>query len=187
MNDDLRLSQAGANLVKSFEGCLKKVGPDQYRAYTCPAGVTTIGWGTTGELGHKISPGTVWTAKECDDAFLNDMRQFENAVKHAVKVPLTQYQFDALVSFTYNCGQGALQKSTLLKRVNAKDFAGAAGEFRKWNKGGGKVLAGLTRRRASESLLFQNIPDADYDGRPDKVHAPPIDEMPQRVDQPEEV
>jgi lysozyme len=92
---------------------------------------------------------------------------------------LTAYQFDALTSFTYNCGEGNLKKSTLLKKVNAGDFEGAALEFHKWNKANGKVLAGLTRRRASESLLFQGITDEDYDGKPDQ-HA-----MPQSVDAPD--
>ena len=67
---------------------------------------------------------------------------------------LLTHQYDALVSFCYNCGEGNLAKSTLLKKVNAADHVGAAKEFHKWNKGGGKVLAGLTRRRASESLLL---------------------------------
>ena len=182
MNDDLHLSPAGANLIKAFEGLLKKIGHDQYKAYVCPAGVTTIGWGTTAELGRKLSKDTVWTKQQCDDAFLNDMKAFEKEVKRLVKVKLTQYQFDALTSFCYNCGGGNLAKSTLLKCVNRGDFKQAAQEFKKWNKGGGKVLAGLTRRRASESLLFQNIPDEDYDGRPDKVHKDPVEPMPQVVD-----
>ena len=74
MNDDLHLSPAGANLIKAFEGLLKKIGHDQYKAYVCPAGVTTIGWGTTAELGRKLSKDTVWTKQQCDDAFLNDSK-----------------------------------------------------------------------------------------------------------------
>jgi lysozyme len=184
MNDDLHLSPAGQNLIKSFEGCLTKV-KGGFMPYVCPAGVLTVGWGTTGENGNKIIPGKIWTKEQVDSAFVNDMKVFENAVKRAVKVPLKQYQFDALVSFTYNCGAGNFGKSTLLKLVNRQDFAGAAGEFKKWNKGGGKVLAGLTRRRASEALLFQNIPDADYDGRPDAKPSPSKGLMPQGVDSPE--
>ena len=88
MNEDLHLSPAGANLVKAFEGLLKKIGPDQYRAYVCPAGVTTIGWGTTAEFGRKLAKDTVWNKKQCDDAFLNDMKKFEDEVKQLVKVPL---------------------------------------------------------------------------------------------------
>ena len=186
MNEELHLSDAGANLVKAFEGLLKKIGPDQYRAYVCPAGVTTIGWGTTAEFGRKLAKDTVWNKKQCDDAFLNDMRQFEDAVKKLVKVPLTQNRFDALTSFCYNCGSGNLAKSGLLRKVNQQDWQGAADEFPKWNKGGGKVLPGLVRRRASERLLFLNIPDLDYDGKPDKIHKEPDEPMPQAVDAPDE-
>jgi len=181
-NESLSLSRAGANLVKHFENCMKKCGPDRYAAYKCPAGVMTIGWGTTSENGHRIASGTVWSMAQCDAAFRLDMRVFEADVKRLVKVKLAQWQFDALVSFAYNCGSGALAGSTLLKKVNAKNFDGAALEFHKWNKGGGKVLAGLVRRRASEALLFQNIADEDYDGKPDKVIVPLPDPMPQKVE-----
>ena len=92
----------------------------------------------------------------------------------------------SLTSFAYNCGLGNLQKSTLLKKVNAGDFKGAADEFPKWNKGGGKVLPGLVRRRASERLLFLNIADKDYDGKADPGHKPAIEPMPQAVDAPDE-
>jgi GH24 family phage-related lysozyme (muramidase) len=122
--------------------------------------------------------------EECDQAFLEDMGTFERAVRKLVKVPLEPWQFDALVSFCYNCGEGNLAKSTLLKKVNAGDFEDAALEFQKWNKGGGKVLPGLVRRRASEALLFQNITDEDYDGKPDKVIRPIPEPMPQEVDDP---
>ena len=108
----------------------------------------------------------------------------KRAVRRLVTVPLTHYQYDALVSFCYNCGEGNLAKSTLLKKVNASDFAGAAAEFIKWNKGGGKVLAGLTRRRKSEALLFQNKADVNYDGIEDPK--PPKHPMPQAIDAPEE-
>jgi lysozyme len=184
MNEDLSLSRAGANLVKHFESCLHPRGPDRFQAYLCPAGVWTIGWGTTTENGHKIKSGMIWSQRQCDAAFLNDMKHFENDVRRLVKVDLTQWQFDACVSFTYNVGAGAFGGSTLLKKINAKDFEAAALEFHKWNKGGGKVLAGLVRRRASESLLFQNIADNNYDGKPDKVIVPLGDAMPQDVDEP---
>jgi lysozyme len=191
-NEALSISPAGANLVKHFESCMKKCGPDRYAAYKCPAGVTTIGWGTTTEHGHKITMGLVWSQAQCDAAFLADMRIFEAHVKRLVKVKLEQWQFDALVSFTYNAGAGAtppqpgvgFSGSTLLKKVNAGDFDAAALEFHKWNKAGGKKSNGLVRRRASEALLFQNIADLNYDGKPDKVITPLDDAMPQSVDPP---
>jgi hypothetical protein len=89
-----------------------------------------------------------------------------------------------LVSLCYNIGEGNLAKSTLLRKVNAKDFAGAAAEFKRWNKGGGKTLPGLTRRRASEALLFQGVPDENYDGKAD-LNASPYP-MAQAVDDPED-
>ena len=182
MNEDKRLTKAGANLIKHFEGCLEPHG-GQFKAYKCPANVLTIGWGHTNHHGRKFDAATKWTSKECDAAFLEDMQGFESAVRRLVKVPLTSYQYDALVSFCYNCGEGNLAKSTLLKKVNNKEFEAAAQEFKKWNKGGGKVLPGLTRRRASEALLFQNISDLNYDGKADPK--PPVDPMPQMVDPPE--
>jgi lysozyme len=184
MNEDLTLTPAGANLIKHFESCMQKKG-EHYHAYHCPAGVLTIGWGHTNHHGRKFDADSRWTAEECDQAFLEDMGGFEQAVRRLVTVDLEPWQYDALVSFTYNCGEGNLKKSTLLKKVNAHDFVGAAAEFHKWNKANGKVLAGLTRRRASESLLFQNIPDENYDGKPDKVIKPlELGNMPQAVDAP---
>jgi lysozyme len=186
MNEDRELTQAGVNLIKHFESCMKRVGKeDKYKAYKCPAGVWTCGWGTTSEHGHKISPDTVWTMQQCNDIARKDMLQFTSEVRKMVKVLLHPWQFDALVSFAYNCGSGALKGSTLLKKVNAGDHAGAVKEFPKWNKANGKVLAGLTRRRASEALLYQNIPDENYDGKPDAVIKPFNHPMPQAVDKPE--
>jgi lysozyme len=183
MNENLSLTTAGANLIKHFESCMQKKG-EHYHTYHCPAGVLTIGWGHTQHHGRKFDANSKWTRQECDEAFMEDMSGFERDVRKAVKVPLEPYQFDALVSFTYNVGSGNLNKSTLLKKVNAGDFAGAAKEFPKWNKANGKVLAGLTRRRASEALLFQDTPDENYDGKPDKVIVPLVDPMPQAVDDP---
>jgi lysozyme len=185
MNAHLKLSPAGANLIKHFEGCLQPH-EGKYKSYVCPAGVTTIGWGSTGAPHgrHKIDKHTVWSQAQCDTAFLTDMEEFEKSVRSLVKVPLEPWQFDSLVSFTYNCGAGNLAKSTLLKRVNAKDPK-AYEEFIKWNKAGGKVLPGLTRRRKSEALLYQHITDENYDGIADKPHMEDHP-MPQAVDVPED-
>jgi lysozyme len=160
----LRLSPAGAKLIQAFESCARRSGGGGFGAYSDAVGVLTIGWGHTNSLGRRITSGTVWTQQECNDAFFEDMRHFEDAVRKLVKVPLKQHQFDALVSFCYNCGAGNLRSSTLLRKVNAKDFAGAAQEFKKWVKAKGRVLNGLVRRRNSESLMFQGIRDSDFDG-----------------------
>ena len=183
MNAHLKLSYAGAKLIQHFEGCLSPH-EGKFKAYKCPANVLTIGWGHTNHHGRQFDAATRWTREECHQVFLEDMHGFEVAVRRLVKVPLTPYQFDALTSFCFNCGEGNLAKSTLLKKVNAGDHKAAAAEFHKWNKGGGKVLPGLTRRRASESLLYQNIPDENYDGKADPK--PPVEPMPQAVDEPEE-
>lgn len=190
MNDGLRLSSEGGALVRSFEGCLKPIAGSttRFQPYVCPAGVLTLGYGHTNDNGRKFGPKDVWTKGEVDAEFRADMARFAAAVRCRVKVELTQHQFDALVSFTYNCGEGNLAKSTLLRKVNAGDFDGAVGEFAKWNRGAGKVLAGLTRRRAAEARLF-----ADGDHRAARVThsvekklAPDADEtMPQQVDAPE--
>jgi lysozyme len=104
----------------------------------------------------------VWSQKECDDAFTADMQIFCAAVSSLVKVPLNQNQFDALVSFTYNCGSGALKGSTLLRKLNNGDYDGAAAEFPRWTKGGGVVLPGLVRRRAAEMHLFLSRPSVAF-------------------------
>jgi lysozyme len=156
----------GTALIKAFESCMKAV-TGGFQAYLDPVGVLTIGWGHTNDNGTKFDSSTVWTQAQCDAELLRDMGVFEAAVNNLVKVPINQDQFDALVSFAFNVGAGNLASSTLLKKVNAGDFAGAAQEFQRWNKAGGKVLAGLTRRRASEALLFQSIPDKNFDGVPD--------------------
>jgi lysozyme len=187
MNDGLRLSPEGGALVRSFEGCLHPIDAarSQYRPYVCPAGVLTIGWGHTNDNGRKFGPKDIWTKGECDAEFRADMRRFEDAVRRRVKVELTQHEFDALVSFTYNCGEGNLAKSSLLRKVNAKDFEGAVGEFAKWNRGGGRVLAGLTRRRAAEARLFAegNHTAVQTQYHAEKRAAPDaLDPMPQGVD-----
>lgn len=182
-NESLHLSHKGAALIMAFENCLAPTGDGRFKTYICPAGVLTIGWGHTNDHGRSFRAGDVWTKSQCNTAFAEDMAGFEIAVKRLVKVGLKQDQFDALLSFSYNCGDGNLSTSTLLRKVNVGDFAGAAREFARWNRGGGKVLAGLTRRRASEALLFQGIPDNNYDGKPDAIFAQAP--MAQAVDAPQ--
>lgn len=138
-------SQAGIELIKEFESC-------QLRAYLCPANVWTIGFGHTG----GVKRGDEITISQAERYLKGDLMQFERDVARLVKVPLTQGQFDALVSFAFNCGSRALSTSTLLKKLNSKDYEGAANEFQRWNKAGGKELSGLTRRRVMEKRLFES-------------------------------
>jgi lysozyme len=160
------LGVKGAALIKAFESCMQAV-TGGFQAYLDPVGVLTIGWGHTDDNGRQFKSGDVWTQADCDAEFLKDMAIFEQAVNGLVTVPINQDQFDALVSFAFNVGAGSLKGSTLLRKLNAGDAAGAAQEFQRWNKAAGKVLPGLTRRRASEALLFQSIPDKNFDGVPD--------------------
>jgi lysozyme len=140
----MKMSQKGMDLIKEFEGF-------KAWAYLCPAGVWTIGYGTT----RNVKKGQTVTPSQAMALLVEDVKKFENDVNNYVKVPLTQNQFDALVCFAYNVGSGNLKTSTLLKLVNTKDFAGAAAQFVRWNKADGRTLAGLTRRREAEAKLFQ--------------------------------
>lgn len=141
-------SRVGINLITSFEDLV-------LTAYDDGVGVWTIGFGTTIYLnGVKVKQGDTCTLDQAKAYFAYDLNRFEVAVNTAVKVPLSQNQFDALVSLTYNIGEAAFKGSTLLKKLNAKDYAGAADQFPQWNRGGGKVMKGLVRRRAAERVLF---------------------------------
>ncbi len=146
----MQISEKGLNLIKKFEGLTLK-------PYLDVVNVPTIGYGSTYyENGMLVT---------LDDDSISEQRATEilkfttdkmygSFVNKAVKVKLNQNQFDALVSFAYNLGNGNLQQSTLLKKVNNNDFIGASLEFEKWNKAGGKVLSGLTKRRTAEKELF---------------------------------
>lgn len=161
MNENLQLSDAGTALIQGFEACMDEDSAGRYKTYVCPAKVLTIGWGHTNASGHYLfAAGDVWSRQDCDTAFSADMQGAEACVRQLVQVRLNQGQFDALVSFTYNCGAGNLAASTLLKLLNQGDYDGAALEFPKWNRGDGQVLPGLVRRRAAEALMFQGaVPD----------------------------
>jgi len=148
-------SQACAKLIQQFEGCAKKRPDGTFEAYPDPGtggDPWTIGWGSTGP---NIKKGTVWTQQQCDDRFNEHLAEFARGVEKALGgAKTTQAQFDAMVSFAYNVGLGNLNSSTLLKKHKAGDYKGAAAEFARWNKAAGKVLPGLTRRRAAESALY---------------------------------
>ena len=118
----------------------------------------TNGWGTTiDENGEPIPLGAVWTREKADRLFARDLARFSQKVAALLgSAPTTQNQFDALVSFAYNvgAGEGGLKTSTLLRKHMAGDYAGAKAEFARWNKNDGKVLNGLTKRRAAEAGLY---------------------------------
>lgn len=136
-------SPDGLKLTESFEGC-------RLQAYLDSVGVPTIGYGHT----HGVTMGMTCTQEQADAWLQEDVQGAVQAVNNLVIVPLTQQQFDALVDFTFNLGAGALQQSTLLRLLNSGNYQGAAGEFEKWDKAGGKVLPGLLRRRQAERDIF---------------------------------
>lgn len=139
----MNISQAGIDAIKDYEGV-------RLKAYDDGVGVWTIGVGHT--LGVKSTDAI--TMDQVDEFLRADLEDADSAVNKRVVVPLTQGQFDALVSFVFNLGSGAFMASTLLKKLNAGDYDGAADEFLRWNKAGGRVLAGLTKRRISERMMF---------------------------------
>lgn len=145
----MKIDTTGANLIKQFEGC-------KLKAYLDSVKVPTIGWGNTQyENGSKVKLGDTITQERADELFLLIVAKFEDGVTKLLRWQITQNKFNALVSFAYNVGLGNLGKSTLLKKVNANPSDPTiSAEFAKWNKAGGKVLLGLTRRRKAESDLY---------------------------------
>ena len=140
----MKISQYGIDLIKHFEGC-------ELEAYQCAAGVWTIGYGHT----KGVQPGDQWSEDHANHMLEVELEEYENYVSTAVTVPLSQNQFDALVSWVYNLGNGNLTSSTMLKVLNSGDYAGVPAQIKRWNKAGGKVLEGLTRRRQAEADMFE--------------------------------
>lgn len=145
-----KLNQTGYDLIKQFEGLVLK-------PYLCSANVPTIGYGNTFyENGVKVKMSDAQITKQRAEELLKiNADRFASKVANLLKKEVTQNQFNALVSFAYNVGSGALASSTLLKLVNINPNDGnIAKEFLKWNKSGGKIIDGLTKRRMKESALY---------------------------------
>ena len=149
----MQYSKNGLLLTEGFESC-------RLVAYQDIRGIWTLGWGHTGP---EVCEGLTWTQDQADAQLLADVQSSVAAVNADVTVPLTQDEFDALVDFAFNVGNTALRNSTLLKKLNAGDYAGAANEFYRWDKAAGQVIAGLLRRRQKETDLF-NTPDGATNG-----------------------
>jgi lysozyme len=163
----MKTSDHGIAIIKQFEGC-------KLKSYRCPADKLTIGYGHTSDAGSpQVTDGMVITQDEAVRILANDLVKFEKAVDGMVTVELSQGQFDALVSFAYNCGTGALKKSTLLKKVNAEDWDACPAEFMKYTRGGGKVLPGLIRRRKAEveSFVGNDLNEQHFRVTPDAPQA----------------
>ena len=142
--DKMKISEEGKALIKKFEGC-------KLEAYKCPAGVWSIGFGFT----KDVKEGDTWSQDHAEHMLDVELEEYEDYINDLVDVPLEQHQFDALVAWVYNLGAGNLISSTLLIKLNAKEYADIPHEIQRWNKAAGEVLEGLVRRRKAEALLFE--------------------------------
>lgn len=141
----MKISAEGLALIKKFEGC-------ELTAYQCSAGVWTIGYGHT----KGVEKGMTISKESAEEMLIEELNEYEDYITDNVTSPLSQNQFDAMVSWVYNLGPSNLLASTLLKVLNAGDYEGVPAQIKRWNKAGGQTLDGLIRRREAESLLFQN-------------------------------
>ena len=139
----MKLGERGTEILKYFEGC-------KLTAYQDSVGVWTIGYGHT----KGVYDGMTITQEEAEQMLLTELEEYEGYVEKYVTVPLTQNQFDALVVWVYNLGPTNFRNSTLLKELNSGNYTAAGKEITRWNKAGGKVLAGLVKRREAEAELF---------------------------------
>ena len=158
--------------MKVSQKCIQQIKIDEgvrSKPYQCPALLWTVGVGHVIDPNHAKVPmadrkalpipagwDRVLSAEEIDDILRKDLARFEAGVLRLIKVPLTQGQFDALVSFSFNVGLGNLQNSTLRMKVNREDYDGAAEQFLVWTKAGGRVLPGLVKRRTHEKEMFES-------------------------------
>ena len=140
---NMNIGTKGLDLIKFFEGL-------ELNAYKCAAGVWTIGYGHT----KGVQEGDSISEEQANEMLAEELKEYENYINTLVTVELNQDQFDAMVSWVYNLGGGNLKASTLLKVLNAGDYDGVPAQMMRWNKAGGKVLEGLTKRRQAEADLF---------------------------------
>lgn len=147
----MQVSDAGIELIKSFEGFRANAYPDPKSG----GEPWTVGYGTTKfPSGRPVKKGDYVTPAQAEMYLREDVKKFASSVDALVTVPLKQCQYDAIVSFVYNLGATNFRKSTLLKKLNAKDYKGAADEFLRWVSPGSSVEAGLRRRRTAERAMF---------------------------------
>lgn len=149
----MQISEAGLALIKRFEGCSLVAYPDPATG----GAPWTIGFGWTQPVdGVAVHPGMVISMVKAEELLRRGGVSYEHALNKLIKVPVTQNQFDALVSLAYNIGTRAFSTSTLLRLLNQRDYAGAADQFLRWDKANGKVMPGLTRRRYAERAVFNS-------------------------------
>ena len=143
----MKISQQGIDLIRRFEGC-------KLKPYLCPAGYWTVGYGHVIGNGKTKPEKQLYTQEEVNELLRTDLVRFEQGVLRYCPVHLTQFEFDSLVSFSFNLGLGVLQRSTLRRKILRQDKQAAARNILKYNRAGGQVLKGLTRRREAEYRMF---------------------------------
>lgn len=147
----MRISENGIEFIRQLEG-------EKLTAYPDIVGIWTIGVGHTGFVdGKPVARGMAITKEKSKELLTADLKRFESAVNDAVKVTITQNQFDALVSLAFNIGEGAFARSTLVNKLNAGDKKGAAEQFLVWKNAGGRVSQGLLNRRQKEKAMFEVV------------------------------
>lgn len=148
----MKTSNGGLGIIKKHEGL-------RLRAYLCPAGVPTIGYGHTGTVtAEDVRRGFTISEEAAERLLRADLKTAERAINDLVRVPLAQHEFDALASFVFNVGRGAFERSTLLRLLNKGIKATVPEQLARWNKGGGRILPGLVARRAEEGALWAHRP-----------------------------
>ena len=145
----MKTNEEGLHIIKHFEGF-------RSHSYLCPAGVWTQGYGSTRNLKGKRFTGNEdpITEDQAEHLLMQDCQRAEQAIDRLVRVPLSENEFSALVSFIYNCGRGAFPRSTMRMKINREEMGDAALEFPKWCRAGGRKLRGLILRREMERQLF---------------------------------
>ena len=147
----MKTSEKGLQFIRREEG-------ERLTAYADIIGVWTIGVGHTGAVdGKPVAKGMVISADKSRELLSADLSKFESAITRLVKVPLKQYELDALVSLVFNIGETNFARSTLLKKLNANDFKGAAEQFLAWKNAGGRPVQGLLNRRKREKDMFNGL------------------------------
>ena len=150
----MKTNESGLSLIKSFEGL-------RLKAYKCPAGVWTIGYGHTGK---DVKPGMIITEEQAEEYLRQDLERFEKGVDDLVEVDINENQYSALVSLAYNIGLGNFKKSTLLKLINKgnqNELEAVHSQFKRWVWAGSQILPGLQRRREAEFKLYSTPESID--------------------------
>lgn len=149
----MQINQAGLEIIKTFEGF-------RARQYVCPAGYPTIGYGHVVKAGEDFTQGV--SEEQAEILLKSDLAIAKQAVVRNIKVKLTENQFSSLISFVYNVGGGALQRSTLRQKLNRGEYEAVPGELLKWIYAGGRKLPGLVKRRLAEAELFSAIANTNF-------------------------